>query len=345
MPWLCFAIVMSHMSWSHIRRQQADSPKAIDVTGAQMIFVIKLSSFCWNVADGMLPEGSLSDFQLERRIVVMPGLLDYLGYIFFFPSLMAGPAFDYAEYQRWLYPLQCNRPKKTAHAHISPYDASNVYAAARKAIVGIWWILLFVFLGGYFQPHILLQPSYGEMGFANKILCLYLVALTARLKYYGVWTLTEGSCIMAGLGCDGVNPSTGKITWNKLRNIDPLRVETAQNSRDYLSGWNINTNNWLRNYIYLRLTPRDHRPGYKATLATFLSSAVWHGFYPGYYLTFILGSLIQTSAKRMFNLAAFVNTPSVIRSPSNSLIYSGSQEDKAVDYQAQCAEQVNQKIL
>ncbi|KAG7121163.1 Lysophospholipid acyltransferase like protein [Verticillium longisporum] len=59
----------------------------------------------------------------------------------------------------------------------------------------------------------------------------------------------------------------------------------------------MNTNKWLRNYVYLRVTPRGKKPGFRASLMTFGTSALWHGFYPGYYMTFILASLIQTVAK------------------------------------------------
>jgi lysophospholipid acyltransferase len=126
---------------------------------------------------------------------------------------------------------------------------------------------------------------------------MYMVNLTARFKYYGSWSLTEGACILTGLGYKGVDPVTGKVMWNRLQNIDPWAVETAQNPRGYLAGWNINTNNWLRNYVYLRVTPRGKKPGFRASLLTFGTSALWHGFYPGYYLTFIFASLIQTAAK------------------------------------------------
>lgn len=33
------------------------------------------------------------------------------------------------------------------------------------------------------------------------------------------------------------------------------------------------------------------------TIVTFLLSAIWHGFYPGYYVTFITGALIVVSAR------------------------------------------------
>ena len=126
---------------------------------------------------------------------------------------------------------------------------------------------------------------------------------------------------MAGIGYNGVDEKTGKAKWGKLvpvwassgvsepqrlanpectdhlENVYPWGIETAQNSRAYLDNWNKNTNKWLRNYIYLRVTPAGRKPGFRATLATFLTSALWHGFYPGYYLTFLLGAFIQAVAK------------------------------------------------
>jgi lysophospholipid acyltransferase len=86
-----------------------------------------------------------------------------------------------------------------------------------------------------------------------------------------------------------------------LRNVSPWGVESAQNTRAYLGNWNINTNNWLRNYMYLRVTPRGKKPGFRASMATFVTSAFWHGFYPGYYLSFVLASFVQTVAKSTYS--------------------------------------------
>ena len=136
-----------------------------------------------------------------------------------------------------------------------------------------------------------------EYSFLRRVWILQMLCFTARLKYYGVWTLTEGACILTGLGYNGVDPKTGHVDWNRLQNVNAWGVETAQNSRAYLENWNMNTNKWLRNYIYLRVTPKGKKPGFRASLATFTTSAFWHGFYPGYYLSFTLAAFIQTVAK------------------------------------------------
>ncbi|KFA65387.1 hypothetical protein S40285_00447 [Stachybotrys chlorohalonatus IBT 40285] len=303
MPWMGFAFTMGHMSVSHIWRQMAEStPSTIDITGTQMVLVMKVSAFCWNVADGQLPEEHLEGLQKDRMLKELPSLLDYAGYIFFFPSLLIGPAFDFAEYRRWLDTSMFDLPANFDPANKPPVRRKrkiprSATPAVLKAVTGLTWIALYMFFGGRYDFHQLTSDSFLQYGLVRRIWIMYMVNLTARFKYYGSWSLTEGACILTGLGYKGVDPVTGKVMWNRLQNIDPWAVETAQNPRGYLAGWNINTNNWLRNYVYLRVTPRGKKPGFRASLLTFGTSALWHGFYPGYYLTFILASLIQTAAK------------------------------------------------
>ncbi|KAK7746060.1 Lysophospholipid acyltransferase [Diatrype stigma] len=304
MPWLAFVFLMSHMAMNQLSRQFADNPSAIDITGAQMVLVMKLSAFAWNVADGALPEDQLSDFQKDRRILQLPALLDYTAYVLFFPSLLVGPAFDYNEYRGWIdttmfdVPATVDPTKKppTRKRRKIPRSATP---AMWKLVGGLTWIFLFLKFSAWYSPEVLFSDSYLHRGFLRRVFILHMVGFTTRFKYYGVWTMSEGSCILAGLGYNGVDPVTGKVSWNRLQNINPWGVELAQNSRAYLGNWNMNTNKWLRYYIYLRVTPRNKKPGFRASMATFTTSAFWHGFYPGYYLAFLLGSFVQTSAKNL----------------------------------------------
>jgi lysophospholipid acyltransferase len=172
--------------------------------------------------------------------------------------------------------------------------------AALKAVTGIVWILLFLKLNSLYNTELVLGDEYMKYGFLRRVWILEMLGFTTRTKFYGVWTLTEGACILSGLGYNGIDPKTGRVSWNRLQNVNPLGIEFAQNSRAYLENWNINTNNWLRNYMYLRVTPKGKKPGFRASLATFVTSAFWHGFYPGYYLSFILAAFVQTVAKSKY---------------------------------------------
>ncbi|KAM0372620.1 hypothetical protein ACHAPY_009644 [Fusarium culmorum] len=301
MPWIGFAFVMGHMSISHIARQSVNDPSSADVTGAQMVLLMKLSAFCWNIADGQLPEEHLSDFQKRNMLKELPPVLDYAGWVLFFPALFAGPSFDFVDYRKWLdttlFDAPNVDPSKKAPVRKKRKIPRSGTPAAWKAASGLFLIAMFMGLGGSYYPTLLTVDTFMNYGFLRRVWIMHMVSFTARLKYYGVWYLTEGACILTGMGYNGVDPATGKVFWNRLQNIDPWAVETAQNPRGYLGGWNINTSNWLRNYVYLRVTPRGKKPGFRASLMTFGTSALWHGFYPGYYLSFVLASLIQDSAK------------------------------------------------
>jgi hypothetical protein len=60
--------------------------------------------------------------------------------------------------------------------------------------------------------------------------------------------------------------------------------------RDSVSDWNKGTSTWLRLLVYERATKFR-------TIQTYTLSAVWHGFHPGYYLTFLSGALFTVSAR------------------------------------------------
>ncbi|KAF9883310.1 lysophospholipid acyltransferase [Aspergillus nanangensis] len=302
MPWIGFIFLMSHMSISHIYRQILDNAQVVDITGAQMVLVMKLSSFCWNIHDGRLPQAQLSDPQKYAAITEFPSIMNYLGYILFFPALFGGPSFEYVDYRRWIDTTLFDVPPGTDPSKVPPTRKKRKIPrsgtpAAKKAVAGLLWILLFLQLGSSYSQESVLNKSYMDHSFFRRVWILHMLGFTTRLKYYGVWSLTEGACILSGMGYNGFDPKSGTVFWNRLQNVDPWGLETAQNSHAYLGSWNKNTNHWLRNYVYLRVTPKGKKPGFRASLATFATSAFWHGFYPGYYMTFVLGSFIQTVAK------------------------------------------------
>lgn len=68
-------------------------------------------------------------------------------------------------------------------------------------------------------------------------------------------------------------------------------LQLGTNLRDAINNWNMGTNRWLRMVVY------DRVPKKYGTFLTFSLSALWHGFYPGYYVTFTSGALIVEAAR------------------------------------------------
>ena len=63
--------------------------------------------------------------------------------------------------------------------------------------------------------------------------------------------------------------------WKGAANIDMMNIEFAPNFKILLDSWNIKTNVWLRECIYKRVTPKGKKPGFRSSMLTFTTSAIW----------------------------------------------------------------------
>ena len=224
---------------------------------------------------------------------------------------MTGPSFDFAEYRRWvtltMFDVKVPDPKSPTGKKRRRKIPHSGIPASFKLAEGSFWLVMHVLFTSWYSVHYALSDEFLKYSFLRRYLRVltpsnfrlwYLQPLgfSHRLKYYGVWQMAEGACILSGIGFNGYNPD-GSLRWDRVTNVSPMAFETAQNNKELLEAWNQNTNKWLRNYVYLRVTPRGKKPGFRSAMATFTTSAVWHGFYPGYYLTFVSAGFIQTCGK------------------------------------------------
>jgi lysophospholipid acyltransferase len=107
-----------------------------------------------------------------------------------------------------------------------------------------------------------------------RIFILQIAGFVERCKYYGVWILTEGASIMTGLGFTGYGPS-GIPTWDGAANVDVWKIEVPENFKVLIDSWNIKTNVWLRECMYKRVTQKNKKAGFKSSMLTYLTSAIW----------------------------------------------------------------------
>jgi len=119
-----------------------------------------------------------------------------------------------------------------------------------------------------------------------------LAAFFTRPQYYFGFMVAEGAAIISGLGYNG-NDAEGKAKWNAACGIDVWSFETANSYSMASNAWNMQTSVWLKRYIYFR-APR----GNIAMFSTYVVSAFWHGFYPGYYIFFVSIAIVTTQVYR-----------------------------------------------
>jgi len=118
--------------------------------------------------------------------------------------------------------------------------------------------------------------------FFKRFSYLFFSTFCARAKYYFAFILSEAINNAAGLGLNGVDEK-GNPKWDLLTNIVPYKLETATSLKVVLDIWNMQTALWLRRVCYDRVKTGR-------TLSVFVLSALWHGFYPGYYVCFVLAA-------------------------------------------------------
>ena len=120
-------------------------------------------------------------------------------------------------------------------------------------------------------------------------------------------TFTVGRCLMecgpiaAGLSFNGYDKESGEARHDRVQSAIIWNLETSYRIKDFLTSWNISVHEWLKNYIFLRMLPsgksgKTGSSGIAATM-TFLVSAVWHGFYPGYFSFFLSAAAVDYVAK------------------------------------------------
>lgn len=284
-----FVVALLAMIISHLYRQYVDYMGwKLDFTGPQMVLTIKLQSFAFNWADGQRDSKELLPHEKEAAIKEVPSLLEFFGFVYFFPSFLAGPAIEIREYLDYIsMDMFQNKDCK------GKVPDGSLQAVKSMLFAFVW--VPFTILSGTFPITYLASEAFKVAPFYEKLWRIYLHPSLMRGRYYFAWYLSEGAFIACGFGYNGTT-SDGTRKWDRAKNMNMIKVELAQNLRDVTSNWNMGTARWLKNYIYLRVT-RGQKPSLFSTLTTYIMSAVWHGFYPGYYLMFVVAGIATEAAK------------------------------------------------
>eukprot|EP00741_Cyanophora_paradoxa_P001233 tig00000471_g1190.t1 len=290
---LVMMFALSYLSVSHIYRMYKNYMGwELDFTGPQMILTLKVSSFAFNVYDGRANKKATAE-QEARALKRMPTLLEYLGYVYFFGGFLAGPAFEVREYIEFsdLTAFKADKDDKR------PRVPSSLLPALGRMVVSFVCLGAMVAGGQYTMFRVTDAKFIASMPLIALPFYMWLAAFLNRCKYYFGWALAEGACVLSGLAYNG-RDERGSAKWDRVSNMSILEIELAQNARGVINNWNVGTAVWLRRYVYERV-PYKTKPNWRNTTVTYFVSAFWHGFYPGYYISFMTAALLTEAAKIM----------------------------------------------
>ncbi|XP_038970617.1 lysophospholipid acyltransferase 1-like [Phoenix dactylifera] len=307
---ITFFIGFGYLIGCHVYYMSGDAWKegGIDATGALMVLTLKVISCAINYSDGLLKEEGLRDAQKQYRLIHCPSIIEYIGYCLCCGSHHAGPVYEIKDYLDWT-------EDKGIWVHSNDRPLPSPYGATLRALVQAAVCMgLYLYLVPQYPLSRFNEPIYYEWGFWQRLRYQYMSGFTARWKYYFIWSISEASIIISGLGFTGWSDSShSKPQWDRAKNVDILGVEIATSAVQLPLVWNIQVSTWLRYYVYERLIQKGKKPGFLQLLATQTVSAVWHGLYPGYMIFFVQSALMIAGSRVIYRWQQAI-------SPRNTLL-------------------------
>ncbi|XP_062029680.1 lysophospholipid acyltransferase 1-like [Rosa rugosa] len=294
---ITFLLGFGYLIGCHMYYMSGDAWKegGIDATGALMVLTLKVISCAINYNDGMLKEEGLRESQKKNRLIKLPSLIEYFGYCLSCGSHFAGPVYEMKDY------LDCTESKGIWSPSEKGLSPSPFGAAVRALLQAAFCMALYLYLVPQFPWTRFTEPIYQEWGFWKRLSYQYMSGFTARWKYYFIWSISETSIILSGLGFSGwTDSSPPKPKWDRAKNVDILGVEFAKSAVQLPLVWNIQVSTWLRHYVYERLVKPGKKAGFFQLLATQTVSAVWHGLYPGYIIFFVQSALMIAGSRVIY---------------------------------------------
>ncbi|KAF3844913.1 hypothetical protein F7725_008076, partial [Dissostichus mawsoni] len=284
----CFIVTLSYLIVCQITRVYVFDygMYSADFTGPMMVITQKITSLAFEIHDGLTkPEKQLTPSQKYLAIRRMPSLLEYLSYNCNFMGILAGPACSYNDYMAFIEGT-CYQPRHQENANGKENGKYKQTEPSPKNDVISKLCTCAISLGIYLSlcnllpvEHSIDDEFVSSTPFYLQIIYLYLAMLALRPKYYFVWTLADAINNAAGFGFNGYNKD-GSPRWDLVSNLRILDIETTGISRQPFGSKGC-----------------AMRCPFNPMAATFLLSAMWHGYYPGYYLTFLTGIAMTMAAR------------------------------------------------
>ena len=313
-----FIITFLYLSSLHIHRMifYYGIWTADDITSLFMVTIPKYSSMAFSYEDGDKDDKDLKNNHWKNyKIKDMPTLLETLSYIFYFPSCVIGPVFEFRDFKDFIY-------------HQGVYK--NLKLKTTFFFGGIELIFTFMSMAyyAYFSSKIPLSYAgsveFGEKSLLYKFLYINFAMSVHRSKFYSGWLLCCSGMIFCGLSYTEHKKEEGKkielpllyldkgdyyITYEKGGYGSIFDCEFGINPKTKITSWNHSTHLWLKYFLFLRLINVENKifkNNYSlASLITFMISAFWHGFYYTYYIFFFLFFIYQNANEKIDKLGLY----------------------------------------
>uniref|UniRef100_A0AAQ5Y2L8 Membrane bound O-acyltransferase domain containing 2a n=1 Tax=Amphiprion ocellaris TaxID=80972 RepID=A0AAQ5Y2L8_AMPOC len=288
----CLLVALTYLSLCQITRVYVFdyAMYSADFTGPMMVITQKITSLAFEIHDGMArKEEHLTAGQKILAIRRMPSLLEYFSYNCNFMGILAGPTCSYNDYIAFIEGdprrHRDQEADRKSTCKLRQSEPSPNMEVVRKVATSFFCLLVFLSVCKVFPVERNIDDNFiANTPFYAQVVYLYLSMVTTRPKYYFVWTLADAINNAAGFGFNGYDSDGSPLSLIDLFLVPVLCYE---------------------------------RCPYHPTAATFILSAMWHGAYPGYYLTFLTGIVITLAARAVRHNVR----PYFLQSPTHKVVY------------------------
>lgn len=206
---------------------------------------------------------------------------------------MIGPSFEFRDFIKFIH-------LEEEYKHI-PWEKANK-AALREFVIAVLLVLIKVILSPFFNTLYCGTEEFIQHNIFYKYFYMVFAMIVMRSTYYSGWKISQ-----AGMNFSGLSYNKNKLDdkensdyFDKIDNCNLEKIELDINPRIRIQYWNRTVHLWLKYYLFLRVINIDKKPFKNnkalASLLTFLVSAIWHGFYPVYYVFFFEYYMIEQIA-------------------------------------------------
>ncbi|KAJ7413595.1 Lysophospholipid acyltransferase 5 [Willisornis vidua] len=254
------------------------------------VLTLKLIGLAIDYYDGGKDPEFLTPEQRRFAVRGVPTLLEVSGFSYFYGAFMVGPQFSMTDYQ------------KLAKGEMTdvPGQRPNSFVPALKRLsLGLVFLVTYTLSSLYVFDEYLISNDYMEKPFWFRCGYILIWGKIILYKYVTCWLVTEGVCILVGLGYNGKDQN-GKPLWNACANMKVWLYETTPLFTGTIASFNINTNAWVARYIFKRLKFLGNKLLSQALALFFL--AIWHGLHSGYLVCFQMELLIVIVERQVINL-------------------------------------------
>lgn len=291
-PFYVLVGTMIHLSYINIKRMIEDYGNwSIDsVSTIYMMTLAKYTDFAFSYDDGKLdPKTIRSEHHKMYLIKEMPTFLEYASYIYFYPTSVIGPFCKYIDFINFIDEKECYKDLKTKKKYLFKKGLENI-------LLALFFIAFYSTIGAWFPMSDVGKPKFrlDYPEWWKRILFMYAAGTGIRSKYYIGWLLSYSSLIFSGMAYgetkkdEKIIPNVEKGSYGSI-----IFNEFGMHPKLKMVHWNRQIHLWLKYNIYIRLLNPLNGNKSLATFITYIVSSIWHGFYPTYYINFILIYLFE----------------------------------------------------